>query len=170
MAHGKLMGKGSFNHYNRDWFLTDIYRYFHRYQPIWELLPICYIGWYIGTSATTDTDISVLPILAISADTDMPTLDKRQWWIISFCKYQFISFVWRNWWSKPKRVPLDFDFLISRYILFNNLLISLQMMGAIIFCFKKDTLQLVRRETIVDWFYEDVAWRGKEQTVELGPS
>ncbi len=40
------------------------------------------IGRYIGTSATTDTDISVLPILviigrySISADTDMPTLVK----------------------------------------------------------------------------------------------
>ncbi len=31
-------------------------------------------GRYIGISATTDTYISVLPIWAISVDTDMPTL------------------------------------------------------------------------------------------------
>ncbi len=45
-----------------------------------ETLTDMIIGRYIGTSATTDTDISVLPILvnigrySISADTDMPTL------------------------------------------------------------------------------------------------
>ena len=49
------------------WNFTDN-RYADIDQPIWEHLPICHIGRYIGTSATTDTDISVLPILAISAD------------------------------------------------------------------------------------------------------
>ena len=54
--------------------LTDIGTTEPIYRPISKLVSSMHISRDIGISATTDTDISVLPILAISADTDMPTL------------------------------------------------------------------------------------------------
>ena len=55
------------------------------------------IGRYIGTSATTDTDISVLPIMAfigrysISADTDMPTLGVTKGQVSFICSLNAAS-------------------------------------------------------------------------------
>ncbi len=47
---------------------------FDRYPPICNRLSILHIGRYVSAGRITDTEKSVLPIWAISADTDMPTL------------------------------------------------------------------------------------------------
>ena len=62
-------------------FCTDIMQNFDRYPPICNRLPIWHIGRYISAVLLTDTDISVLPIWAISADISYRPIPICQPWL-----------------------------------------------------------------------------------------
>ncbi len=64
----------------KQWFFTDIMQNFDRYPPICIRLPILHIGRYVSAGMITDTDISVLPIWAISADISFRPIPICQPW------------------------------------------------------------------------------------------